>query len=96
VAAGKFIVSFVASVVCAVLKTASDDSEMIIYASALLGGILGAAIAFLIIKLLPTKTLTCPQCNHQFVNNSQWGVTCENCKTKLKVSNDQVTLQERA
>ena len=93
---GKYVAALVSSVICAVLEKAPEDAEMILHGSALFGGILGCVVAYLMIQFLPTKKLTCPKCDHKFVNNSEWGVTCENCDTKLRVSNDQVTVIETA
>jgi hypothetical protein len=70
-----------------------DEESMRFYMEGIgwIGGFIGAGIAFLIIHLLPVRSLKCPKCEHEFKKASKWGVTCGNCQTKLKVSFNKVT-----
>ena len=94
--AGKYVAAFIAGIICAITQPDPDSTEIILYGATWIGGIAGAFIAFGFVKILPTKNLVCPKCGHNFVNNSEWGVTCDGCGTKLRVSNDQVTIIETA
>lgn len=87
----KYICSFIVGLILHLKGMSLEDVAFYMEGAAWGGGILGAAIAFLIVHLLPVKTLKCPKCNHEFTTASDFGVTCEGCGTKLRVSNNKVT-----
>ncbi len=92
---GRNITALAASFVFASMAINTGDNEVAIFGLSTIGGVVGATIAFLIIQLLPVKALNCPQCNHEFVKNSEWGVVCPSCKTKLKVSFNRVSVMQK-
>lgn len=93
---GKFSAAYLSAIVLAILGSDPESQTLIIYAASLIGAIAGAGVAFLVIQFLPTKNLVCPKCSHKFVNNSDWGVSCKGCGSKLRVANDKVSIIETA
>jgi|GEM_PF-3410133 len=60
------------------------------YGIALLGGILGAGIAFGFVEFLPRRPLKCPECDWQFTEHGPIGVECKQCGTWLRVTRGKV------
>ena len=87
----KYVCAFISGVIFYLKGMGAEDIEFYMQGVAWGGGILGAGIAFLIIHLLPVRALKCPKCDHEFKTASDFGVTCKNCETRLKVSFNKVT-----
>lgn len=86
------VCAFVAGIIFYLKGMSAEDTEFFMQGVAWGGGILGAGIAFLIVHLLPVKSLKCPECGADFKSVSEIGsATCTNCKTKLKVSFNKVS-----
>jgi hypothetical protein len=65
-------------------------SDLGTYGFALLGGFLGAGIAFGLVFFLPQKLLKCPECEWEFTEHGPIGVECKQCGTWLRVTSGKV------
>lgn len=88
---GEFLGGIIGGIILAVQGKAVDGN-LALYGYALLGAVLGAGLAFLIVRLLPVFKLRCPACGWEFIENSKWGLQCNDCGSELKVVEGSVSL----
>ena len=72
------------------------ESNLLLYGYALLGGALGAVIAFRVVHGLPLKPFACPQCGSEFENKAELEIRCSSCKTQLQLVKGKLALIEQA
>lgn len=72
------------------------DNSIDLYGYALLGGVIGGGISFLIVQLLPAIKLNCPKCGKEYSASNTWWADCKGCNARLEVINGKVVLKEKA
>ena len=84
---GEFSTAFICGMIAALVGFELEN-ELWLYLMMLLGAIVGALIAYVIVRLMPTITLECPFCSWELPKDTKRRysyVTCMSCDKELKV-----------